>query len=118
MNIILVGIGGGLGAVCRYLLSEVIKKHYFGKFPIYTFLINILGSFLFGLSLNSIDSPEYKNLIQVGFFGGFTTFSTYMVESKSLKDNVGTFYSIFYLISSLVFGVVGFLIGMRVGRAH
>ena len=80
-NLLLVALGGGLGSVCRYLVSRMVES----SFPWGTFAVNILGSLLIGLLValvgKGIVSNEIKLLLVTGFCGGFTTFSTFANES-------------------------------------
>lgn len=91
--LVLVGVGGALGATSRYLLSGAVTT--FGTLPAGTLLVNVLGSF--GLGLVMFDTgylgvltPEARLLLGTGFFGGFTTFSTFSYESFALLQDGNT----------------------------
>ncbi len=101
---IFVGLGGALGSLLRYFLSTAIKNH--GDFPLGTFLINVVGSFLIGLiafyaEKNNLDS-RLVLFLKVGFCGGFTTFSTFAFEIFNLGDNQKFGTGIFYAGLSIV----------------
>lgn len=91
-NLFVVGIGGFLGANARYLLSlwtDNMLIPRLGAFPYGTFLVNVIGSFglaLFGawFSARTGMSPQLRLLVGAGFFGAFTTFSTFANESVAL----------------------------------
>ena len=90
-NILLVGIGGFVGSVLRYLVSLAFAGWLGSPFPFATFTVNIIGCFLmgilFGLSERSgVLSPEMRALLMAGFCGGFTTFSAFSVESVALIE--------------------------------
>lgn len=96
-NLLVVGIGGFLGANARYLLSLWIDDALtprLGAFPYGTLLVNTLGSL--GLAVLGVwlgarmgMSPQLRLLLGVGFFGAFTTFSTFANESLQLRDSAG-----------------------------
>lgn len=110
MNVIIVGIGGFIGAVLRYLIGLIPLKQASG-FPIKTMCINIIGSFVIGLvAAYSIKHSESKESLQlflkVGICGGFTTFSSFALETMNLLDNGNTFTAILYTSLSVICGVV------------
>lgn len=84
-SILYVALGGSLGAVARFLTSRVTVR-YFEIFPMGTFLVNIIGSFLLGFVMfialrDKAFSPDFRNFFAVGFIGSFTTMSTFAYES-------------------------------------
>lgn len=104
---IFVGLGGALGSMLRYLLSSSIKTQ--NNFPLGTFIINVVGSFLIGLiafyaEKNNLDS-RLVLFLKVGFCGGFTTFSTFAFEIFKMGDTnkfgTGLFYAGLSIILSL-----------------
>lgn len=88
MNIVAVAFGGALGAVCRYLLSKLLSEHGSNYIPLGTVTVNLLGSFLIGFLFEAFAvyevRPAVRLFLTTGFLGGFTTFSTYALESVSL----------------------------------
>lgn len=90
---IVVGIGGFVGAVCRYLIGLLPLKEG-SIFPIKTFAINIFGSFVIGIIAalavkNSSLNPRFILFLKVGICGGFTTFSSFALET-SMWLQIGT----------------------------
>lgn len=89
-NLILVALGGSIGAVFRYLISIFMIQVFGSSFPFGTLLVNVLGSFLMGviyaLGQMSHISPELKALIGVGLLGALTTFSTFSNETLLLMQ--------------------------------
>ncbi len=89
-EMVLVGVGGFLGAVARYAVSN-LTHDFTGRdgFPFGTLVVNIVGSFLLGLlfvlgEARDILTPAFRNLVFVGVIGAFTTFSTFSLETVNL----------------------------------
>lgn len=85
MIIFLVMIGGGIGAMLRALLSNLINRSTKTNFPVATLVVNLLGCFSFGLvsPLMASESAHF-HLLMIGILGGFTTFSTLQLELSTL----------------------------------
>ena len=118
LNLIAVFIGGGAGAVCRYLITNISNKLF--DIALWgTFISNITGCFLIGCimgyTLKNTQSfpPALKLFLTAGFLGGLTTFSTFSCESLTLlKDGKilqGSAYMMFSLIIGLAAAYAGFL---------
>ena len=89
VKVFLVGIGGFLGSVARYLLSGYVQDRAAGTFPFGTLLVNVLGCFLIGAvselaETRSYFSAEIRACVVVGILGGFTTFSAFGNETINL----------------------------------
>jgi CrcB protein len=76
MRALYVALGAGIGAPARFMIDQYLRK--FSQRPYGTFLVNILGSFLIGLTFNT--SLHWHDLLAIGFAGGFTTWSTFMLD--------------------------------------
>ena len=93
INYLLIGGGGFIGAVTRYVLAAWIGQRWGRSFPLGTFVINVSGSFLIGLLMTLLTekymtNPQWRLLLVVGFLGAYTTFSTFEYETgKLLKDS-------------------------------
>jgi CrcB protein len=82
----LVFLGGGAGAVVRYIAGIAIMQRFGGLFPLGTFAINVTGSFLIGVLMTLFTqrldlSPNWRFLLVIGFLGGYTTFSSFEYET-------------------------------------
>lgn len=118
-GILLVFFGGGFGSIARYLVSFYISKiTEIGKFPLGTFIVNIVGSFVLGFLFSKMmDEPTHslRFLLMIGFCGGFTTFSTFSLENFELWTSQN--YSILFLniILSIILGILAVYLGFRIG---
>ncbi len=114
---VLIGCGGFLGAIARYLVKGMQIQHYQGNLPINTLLVNIVGTFLLALvititlEIKSID-PGIKLGITAGLLGAFTTFSTVSRETAFLIYSGDWFTAISYIGISAVFGISAAWVGM------
>ncbi|HET9057960.1 MAG TPA: fluoride efflux transporter CrcB [Chitinophagaceae bacterium] len=119
-NFLLVGIGGMAGSILRYATSLLIKNLPNG-FPIATFIVNIIGSFIigwvFGVAIKESGyNWNWKLFIATGICGGFTTFSAFTVEGVALLQQHRFTVFAFYVISSLVLGLSAAWVGIILGK--
>jgi CrcB protein len=110
-NIIIVGIGGFIGTILRYLLTFYVHKATDSIFPIGTLIVNLLGCFIIGIVIGlfekgSLVSPEFRLFLTVGFCGGLTTFSTFSSDIVNLLSDLEIFYFTIYLALSVILGVL------------
>ncbi len=120
-QLILVGLGGGIGSVFRYLTSLATAKYLIGQFPIATFLANIFGCLILGFcvslfSKNPDDSENLRLLFITGFCGGYTTFSTFAFENVQFlqQENYGLLVT--YTLASILVGLAAIFIGISFGK--
>jgi fluoride exporter len=118
-NLLLVGAGGAVGSILRYLCQRWINETYQHTFPLATFLVNITGCLLIGVfyamaEKGSILTPQARLLLVTGFCGGFTTFSTFAFENVSLLRSGDLLYSLLYISGSVVLGVLAVYLGVFV----
>lgn len=121
LKITLVGAGGLLGSIGRYLTAKIVDEKLLGIFPYGTLTVNVIGSLIlgliYGLMLRKVGlTDHWKLFLGTGFCGGFTTFSTFALENVTLLDQklVGT--SLLYIAVSLVLGLVGVVAGIWLSR--
>ena len=110
LNCLLVGIGGFIGTVCRYLIG-LLPVETNGGFPIKTLMINIVGSFCIGLiTALAVKNKELNDhivlMLKVGVCGGFTTFSTFAYESTDLMKTGHIGIAVAYVCTSIILGVL------------
>ena len=117
-TLLLVGTGGFLGSISRYLASRLLQNTIPSSFPYGTFFVNIAGCLLIGIiyglsERSSLLTPGWKLFLAAGFCGGFTTFSTFANENLALLRDGEFFYfflytglSVFLCIAATFFGVL------------
>lgn len=115
INCIAVGIGGFIGSVLRYLIGLIPLGSSDG-FPIKTLLINVFGSFAIAAfaalaAKGRITDPRLVLLLKTGLCGGFTTFSTFALETSNLigKNNSGA--ALLYIVLSIVLSILAIYLG-------
>ena len=110
-------LGGGFGAIIRYLVIEQVNKLFLVAFPFGTIAVNVIGAFLIGLLSSYLAerldvSENIKMFLIVGFCGGFTTFSSFNIEFYQLFSNGEILSSLIYVTTTFVLTVVAFYIGV------
>jgi CrcB protein len=121
LQIFLIALFGAIGTLARYGVHSLVQAKMGGAFPYGTLLINLSGCFFLGLiaqlTLNRVIlSPEWRLAIAVGFFGGYTTFSTFGWESAKLLQSGEWFRVTTYVTTSVVFGILLTIAGMRIAN--
>ena len=119
MKYFLVIAGGALGALLRFIISEIIEKIPYLFFPLAINFVNITGCFLLGLLISSFDQKYhdiYEPLLIVGFLGAFTTFSAFSRETFQLIDQ-GNFLTVFvYILITVIGCLFATWLGMQIGE--
>jgi len=113
--LVLVGIGGALGAVCRFQLGKIISQKSKTAFPWGTFVINITGAFFLGIVANIPMANGWLLFGGNGFLGAYTTFSTFMYEGFQLFSDHEKLNAFTYIAASLILGLVGYAAGWGIG---
>lgn len=120
IDCIIVGIGGFIGTVCRYLIG-LIPVNEGTVFPVKTFFINIAGSFIIGIVAalalkNSSLNPRLVSFLRIGICGGFTTFSSFALETADLMKNGNSGAAMAYVLLSVVLGIAAVFAAQAVVR--
>lgn len=117
MSIFMVALGGALGAVCRYGISRLPIE---ANFPIATFITNLIGAFVIGfiagVSEKNNVSEKMVLFLKTGFCGGFTTFSTFSLETVTLLNDGKYLTGGAYMALSLILCVAGASFGQQCAR--
>lgn len=121
-TILIVGTGGFIGSVMRYLLQVFLEKGMTNTFPWGTFIANVAGSFIIGVvyalaEKGNLMNAEWRMFLAVGVCGGFTTFSSFAYNNLTmLKEN--TLGQLFFNIGgSLFFGILAVYLGIVLVRS-
>lgn len=115
-NLLIIGSGGFLGSVARYLVSQLNLTVSFHSVPVGTLIVNITGSlvigFLTGIAEKSLMlTPEWRLFLMVGLCGGFTTFSAFANENLMLIHNGQVMAVLLYTGLSIFLGFIAVYLG-------
>lgn len=121
-HILLVALGGGLGASARYLTELAALRIAGSNFPWGTLAVNIIGSFLMGLLIAGLarrsgTSMELRSFLATGFLGGFTTFSAFSLDFALMWERGDQWHGAFYLGSSVLLSIAALFSGLALVRA-
>lgn len=121
MRLALIAIFGALGTLARYGLQGLVQMRIAGTFPYGTLLVNLSGCFLLGLigqlALNRmVISPDWRVAIAVGFFGGYTTFSSFGWETAKMLEDGEWLRASAYVGASVAAGLLLSVAGIRLAN--
>jgi|SRR3979490_376299 CrcB protein len=120
-TILLVAAGGAVGSVARYLMASGIQQATGMHFPLGTVMVNVIGCFLIGiLYVVLVARPDPRNdlraLLMVGVMGGFTTFSSFSLETVTLAMSGNYVSATLNVVVSVVACLVGTMLGISLAR--
>ena len=120
INFFWVAAGGALGASLRFISSSFFNLFY-PNLPIGTFFINVLGSFIVGLLINTLEMRNYseifiKYFLIIGVLGSYTTFSAFSYEVIELYNNKKFLLSIIYILASVFSCIVAAYVGYTINK--
>ena len=116
--IVLVALGGAIGAVLRYLTGLWVLR-FAVQFPLPILTVNILGSFLMGVcvvALGRTGLSHLSPLLMTGILGGFTTFSAFSLEAYTLFERGEVGSAALYVALSVVLSILGLVLGVALAR--
>jgi len=119
--LVLIFLGGGLGAVARHLTGVAVMRLVGPGFPWGTLMVNIAGSLAMGLLIawlarRSAGDAELRLLLATGFLGGFTTFSAFSLDAVSLYERGALTAAIAYVIASVTVSILALFGGLWLAR--
>lgn len=119
-QLLLIALGGSIGAVARYGLSTVVYHLAAETFPWGTFVVNLTGSLVIGVVIELFDTaiipPGWRSFITIGFLGAYTTFSTYTLETVNLLRDGELKLATFNIVASNVGCLLSLVLGMYASR--
>ena len=121
-NYVAVALGGVVGCVARYGVSQLVQLVYARSFPLATLIINVVGCLLMGfLFFQTMDrvtiSPALRAALLTGVLGGFTTFSTFAMETLLLAEDGETGSAVMYVVASVLLGLLAAFLGAYLARS-
>jgi CrcB protein len=121
LRIALIAVFGAMGTLARYGLQGIVQIRLVSTFPYGTLLVNLSGCFLLGLvgqfTMNRmVISPDWRVAIAVGFFGGYTTFSSFGWETAKLLEEGAWLRASVYMSASVVAGLLLTVAGIRIAN--
>lgn len=121
-HVLLVALGGGLGASARYLTNLAALRVFGPHFPWGTITVNILGSFMMGLLIATLarlsgTSAEMRSFLATGFLGGFTTFSAFSLDFAVMWERGDQWAGLGYLLASVLVSILALFAGLYLVRA-
>lgn len=120
MQWLLIALGGALGAVSRFGAGIWVRTHITESWPLATLSVNVLGSMGIGLTFvlleRALIHQDFRAFLVVGFFGAFTTFSTFSLEVLHMFERGEHLQGLGYVLASVLTCVVGALLGVGLAR--
>lgn len=122
LTLLLVGLGGAFGAICRYLLGVQAMRTFGPGFPYGTFGANVIGGLLMGILVGVLalrggaDQEKWRLLLGVGVLGGFTTFSSFSLEVGLMIERRTYGLAAAYSLASVVLSVSALFAGLFLMR--
>ena len=122
LKIVVVAIGGSIGAAARYVVSTWATERYGSDFPYGTLIVNVVGCFIIGAFMvlvteRVIAHPYWRLLVAVGFVGGLTTFSSFGYETLKLVEDAQFQWAAYNIMTNFIFGFFATWLGMTLARA-
>ena len=120
-NLLLVVVGGGIGAGIRHLTNIGALRLVGPNYPWGTMVINIVGSFAMGLFIATLmrrgGSDQLRLFVATGIFGGFTTFSAFSLDFATLWERGSALPALGYALASVIGAIVALFLGLWLARA-
>lgn len=120
LKFLVIGLGGGLGAICRYFVTNLDYRFSNGVLPVGTLIVNVTGSFVIGFLWVFFDRfifpPNLRLFLFVGILGGYTTFSSFSLETFNLMRDGEYHIALLNVILSFVLSIAAVFAGFFLSR--
>ncbi|MFW5867885.1 MAG: fluoride efflux transporter CrcB [Armatimonadota bacterium] len=121
IELVLVAVGGGAGAVTRYLTALLAARLWGESFPWGTLIVNLVGCFAIGLVFalgveGGAIGPRARLFLMTGLLGGLTTFSAFSLETSALLAQGTGWYTVLNVLGNVGGGLLVFMLGVTIGR--
>jgi len=120
LQMLIVGVGGFVGAILRFILTGWGNSLLQNDFPAGTFLVNVIGCLclgaIYGAASEFAASPNLKLFLATGLLGALTTFSTFSLETIGLMQNNELQKALLNIIGSMIVGIAAGYVGIALGR--
>lgn len=120
LKFLVIGLGGGFGAICRYAVSNLDYRFSNGVLPVGTLVVNVTGSFIIGFLWVFFDRfifpPNLRLFLFIGVLGGYTTFSTFSLETFNLMRDGEYHIALLNVILSFVLSIAAVFAGYFLSR--
>jgi len=122
VKLLIVGTGGFVGAIARYLLSSMVQRYFTNYQHLGTIAVNILGCFLLGMFMYLVQNKamfggNVKLLISIGLIGALTTYSTFAFETYELITDQRIYAAAFNILIHLLIGLTAVWAAILFGKA-
>ena len=122
VSMIVVFLGGGIGAVLRYSTILASNRLLGNAFPFGTLIVNVLGSLIMGviaafLVAKALQSEAWRLFLTVGLLGGFTTFSAFSYDFFALMERKEILHAMQYMAGSIIISILALMLGYSLGKA-
>jgi CrcB protein len=120
-KVLLIGLAGLIGTLGRYGLSGIIARRFGETFPAGTLVVNVIGCFLAGLLFyllqeRSLVGPTTRTVVMIGFLGGFTTFSSFGLQTFTLLREGEFWFATLNIVGSNLLGLLMVWAGYTLGK--
>ena len=119
-NVVLVALGGTLGAASRFLITHWLHRRWATPFPIGTLTVNVLGCLLIGVAVQAshaaVLSPALRMALVTGLLGGLTTFSTFSHDTFRCLDEHSWGLALANILANLLIGLLALAVGLALGK--
>lgn len=108
------GAAGAVGTVLRFSVDGAVMRAFRRPFPLGTMTVNLSAALLLGLVVGLVATGRTQTIVGTGLLGGYSTFSTWMLETRQLYADRQAGWAVVNLVASVVGGVLGIVVGRAV----